>query len=373
MASAVPTNATAEKSYPKIPYHNITISLASTNVMKEVISLTLVVKPVWNGKMLKATQISFGTCITSTLIACYYGEKMSNGTSILVRINGFGTEKIIDRENEINTLNIISSVESMNGVKLLAVFANGICYEYHGGSILDVQTVRDPHIAKLTAIEMAQLHFHCKTIPEPVTSSYASTVSKYIANIPQKMDDLNKQKEFEQIPKISVIEEEIKSVSSAIEKLNLPFVLCHNDLLLSNITYEKSTDKIRFLDYEYSGYNFNCYDIGNHFTAYAGLIGVDFSLYPDKPYQMQWLRDYLEQMYFLQGKDPNSITEAELNKLYVGVNLSTLASHLNWALWGLYQAVHLDINFGFIGYSKQRIDEFMARKEEFYAELKSID
>ena len=160
-----------------------------------------------------------------------------------------------------------------------------------------------------------------------------------------------------------MIEEEIHSVGSAIEKLNLPLVLCHNDLLLSNILYEKSTDKIKFLDYEYSGYNLNCYDIGNHFTAYAGLIKVDFSRYPDKPYQMQWLRNYLEQIYSLEGKDPNTITEVELNRLYVGVNLSALASHLNWALWGLYQASNSKILFDFIGYSKQRIDEFMARRK----------
>ena len=367
------TSATTERNDPNTPYHNITISPNSPDVMKEVITLSLAVKPIWNDKIIKAMRMSDGTCISNTLIACYYGENMSYETSILVRINGIGTENIIDRDNEINTLNIVSSVASMNSAKLLAVFANGICYEYPEGDTLDIHTVRDPHIAKLIAVEMAQMHFYCKTIPTPTTGTYASAVARFITNIPKSFDDLNKQKAFEQIPKISVIQEEIQSVGSALEKLNLPLVLCHNDLILLNILYQKSTDKITFLDFEYSGYNFNCYDIGNHFTAYADLIEVDFSRYPDKPYQMQWLRNYLEQIYSLEGKDPKTITEAELNRLYAGVNLSALASHLNWTLWGLYQAFHSKVELDFIGYSKQRIDEFMARKEEFYAAFKSIE
>ena len=161
------TSATTEKSSLDTPYHNITISLNSPDVMKEVIKLTIAVKPSWNGKMLKAVQTIRGTCISNTLVACYYGENMSTETSVLVRINGIGTEKIINRDNEINTLITVSSVGSMNSAKLLAVFANGICYEYTEGDILDVQTVRDPHIAKLIAVEMARMHFIAKHFQLP--------------------------------------------------------------------------------------------------------------------------------------------------------------------------------------------------------------
>ena len=358
------TDSTGEY-YLNAPYHDITISLSSTDILKEVISFVTTLKPSWEDKSLKTTLFTDG--ISNKLIGCFHGDRISNETGVLVRVNGLGTEKIIDRENEIKTFNLLSGVKCMNSASLIAVFANGLCYQYLDGVTLDENTVRDPYIAKLIAMQMARMHYLCKTIPPPTTASYGSTIAKFLANIPKSFDDPSKQKAFEQFPDISMIEGEIKSVVSAIEKLKLPLVMSHNDLLLANILYDKSNDKVKFIDYEYSGFNYNCYDIGNHFAEYAGLNEVDYSRYPDKQYQIQWLTYYLEQAYSLEGKDPISITEYELNTLYIGANLSALAAHLYWGLWSLYQASSSAIAFDFIGYGKKRIDEFLAKKQEFYA------
>ena len=75
-------------------------------------------------------------------------------------------------------------------------------------------------------------------------------------------------------------------------KVNSPVVFCHNDLLSANIIYNETAEKVSFIDYEYGCYNYRGFDIGNHFNEFAGFE-CNYSLYPDKKFQMQWLRHYL--------------------------------------------------------------------------------
>jgi len=54
----------------------------------------------------------------------------------------------------------------------------------------------------------------------------------------------------------------------------LPLVYSHNDLLSVNMIVNEddssSSFSIRFIDYEYSGMNFQFYDFGNFFWEYNG-------------------------------------------------------------------------------------------------------
>lgn len=143
-------------------------------------------------------------------------------------------------------------------------------------------------------------------------------------------------------------------------------VFCHNDLLLGNVIYEKSTDRITFIDYEYAGQNFQAFDIGNHFTEFAGMLSsyslyvdqpnhllydnivgvdvIDYRHYPSKEFQLKWLRCYLE-VYL--GPD-KCVTERDVNVLYVQTNKFALASHFLWTVWALIQAEHSTIDFDFV-------------------------
>ncbi|KAL8222308.1 UNVERIFIED_CONTAM: hypothetical protein K2H54_075473 [Gekko kuhli] len=80
----------------------------------------------------------------------------------------------------------------------------------------------------------------------------------------------------------------------------------------------RSSD-VQFIDYEYSGYNYLAYDIGNHFNEFAGVSEVDYSLYPSRKLQEQWLRAYLEAYKEYKGFGTN-VTEKEVEVLYVQVN-----------------------------------------------------
>lgn len=70
------------------------------------------------------------------------------------------------------------------------------------------------------------------------------------------------------------LREEFAELYKHLLTLNSPIVFCHNDLLLGNVIYEKSTNRITFIDYEYAGQNFQAFDIGNHFTEFAGVFGL---------------------------------------------------------------------------------------------------
>lgn len=128
---------------------------------------------------------------------------------------------------------------------------------------------------------------------------------------------------------------------------------------------------VRFIDYEYTGYNYQAFDIGNHFNEFAGGLGsshgtegapyvvhgespvvsllcrgerlpscrwsitdaapfagvkeVDYSLYPSKDTQLQWLHSYL-QAYKQLTQGNQGVSKEELEALYVQVNKFSLVS-----------------------------------------------
>lgn len=120
---------------------------------------------------------------------------------------------------------------------------------------------------------------------------------------------------------------------------------------------------VKFIDYEYAGYNYQAFDIGNHFNEFAGLNEVDYTLYPSRELQLQWLRAYLEayKEYKSQGKQ---VSNTEVEVLYVQVNRFALASHFFWGLWALIQAQYSTIDFDFLGYAVLRFNQYFKMKPE---------
>ena len=116
---------------------------------------------------------------------------------------------------------------------------------------------------------------------------------------------------------------QIQSLQQELEALRSPVVFCHCDLLNANLIYNKEGDTISFIDVEYACYNYQGFDIGNHFNEFAGILlrwfcswtsnlherawkthylsvlgfECDFSLYPKKDFQIIWLRNYLSAVH----------------------------------------------------------------------------
>lgn len=144
---------------------------------------------------------------------------------------------------------------------------------------------------------------------------------------------------------ISRMRTEFERLYKHLEKLGSPLVFSHNDLLLGNVVYTESQESVTFIDYEYADYNFQAFDIGNHFAEFAGVDEVDYKRYPGREYQFEWLRVYLET--YLQR---SNINDAEIYRLYVQVNKFALAAHFFWTIWSLIQAEHSTIAFDYVEY-----------------------
>jgi ethanolamine kinase len=75
---------------------------------------------------------------------------------------------------------------------------------------------------------------------------------------------------LELIPPKGKLEEEYALLKAELCGVSSPVVFCHNDLLLANVIYNAEKSAVTFIDYEYSNYNYQAFDIGNHFAEFAG-------------------------------------------------------------------------------------------------------
>lgn len=90
---------------------------------------------------------------------------------------------------------------------------------------------------------------------------------------------------------------------------------------------------------------------------------MDYSYYPQRAFQLQWLHSYLEAYKEYKGQT-SEVTDREVEVLYVQVNQFALASHFFWGLWALIQAKVSTIDFDFLGYAVLRFNQYFKMKLE---------
>lgn len=103
----------------------------------------------------------------------------------------------------------------------------------------------------------------------------------------------------------------IKKIRKYLNQVSGPTVPCHNDLMANNIIKSNSTYK--FVDFEYSGNNDPCYELG-HMWGESDLANDDL--------------DFIVSEYFGYW-DKKLVNKA---KLY------SIASNYTWYLWGVIQS-----------------------------------
>lgn len=70
---------------------------------------------------------------------------------------------------------------------------------------------------------------------------------------------------------------------------------------------------------------------------------IDYNMYPDKEFQLNWLKVYLKE--YLNVDEP---TEEQVHKVCVEVEQLSLLSHFLWGVWSLVQYEHSSIDFDFV-------------------------
>lgn len=347
----------------------LSMAIDATNYTDDIYKIVKLIRPSWEPNSIQFKVFTDG--ITNQLIGCY--ESLKEDEMLLIRIYGKNTEIMINRQMERFTMQLLHSL-SMSP-PLYYIFDNGMCYGYQVGAPLDENSVRDEKISKLIAKEMARLHsIKPEKVEDPEIRSVLfngksilnTKLEAMFSNLPEKFEDEEKQaRYFNNVISQFNLRQEFDDLYQHLKSCDFPIVFCHNDLLIKNIIYNDKTDVISFIDFEYTGLNWMAYDIANHFCEYAGVEEVDYTRYPNKEYQIDWLKSYLEYSQSF-SESITEIKEKDVERLYVWVQKFSLASHLFWGVWALIQAKYSTISFDFLGYAILRLSEYKQRKKEIF-------
>ncbi|KAL9443398.1 hypothetical protein AB3S75_016704 [Citrus x aurantiifolia] len=290
--------------------------------------------------------------ITNLLLKVTVKEESGNDVSVTVRLYGPNTDIVINRQRELQAIKYLSAAGF--GAKLLAVFGNGMVQSFINARTLTPADMRNPKLAAEIAKQLRR--FHQVEIPGSKEPQLWNDVSKFFEKASSlKFDEIEKQSMYETIS-FKEVQKEIVELKELAGHLNAPVVFSHNDLLSGNIMVNDEQEKLYLIDFEYGSYNYRGYDIGNHFSEYAGY-DCDYSLYPNKDEQNHFFRHYL------RPDKPEEVSDQDLEVLYVEANTFMLASHLFWALWALIQAKMSPIDFDYLGYFFLRYNEYKKQKE----------
>uniref|UniRef100_A0A9J8A442 ethanolamine kinase n=1 Tax=Cyprinus carpio carpio TaxID=630221 RepID=A0A9J8A442_CYPCA len=307
-----------------------------------ILELLKKLRPEWKPEDIQIKAFTEG--ITNQLMGCYVGSLMQDPV-LLVRVYGQMTELFMDRDKEMEMFRVLHKHGC--GPELYCSFTNGICYEFVKGVVLDDTLLRQPSVYRLIATEMGKIH----SIKSGETGNSSpvlwSRLSQFL-NLVQSSDYPEQQKSSVHVeaPSLKLIIKEMEELKTHLTHINSPVVLCHNDLLTKNVIYNQEEGAVKFIDYEYADFNYQAYDIGNHFNEFAGINNVDSSLYPSCELQIDWLTAYLESFKWFNGVD-STVTKEEVQELYVQVCKFSLVAHIFWCLWALLQAKHSTIDFDF--------------------------
>jgi thiamine kinase-like enzyme len=264
----------------------------------------------WRGKEVSVSPLSGGLTNENYLVE-------AGGERYVVRIPGKSTELLsIDRANEV--YNTKAAAETGVGPKVLEHIPDldVMVLEFIPGATMSAAKLGSKRMASRMAASFRRLHAGPRFLRDfnmfRLIEDYLGIVDEHEVTIPATYRD--------RLPIVAQIE-------AAVAAGSLPSVPCHNDLLCEN--FIDDGDVLRIVDYELSGNNDPCFDLGN--TAQEALFGED-------------LRAALCEAYF--GR-------ADAQQL-ARMNLFALMSDVGWTLWGAIQAKISAIDYDFTGYYTER-------------------
>jgi thiamine kinase-like enzyme len=265
---------------------------------------------IWRGQEVKVSQLSGGLTNENYLVE-------AAGQRYVMRIPGQSTELLsIDRANEVHNTKAASTtgigpqvLEHIPGPDVLVL-------EFIDGPTMSAGTLQSKEMADRMAASFHRLHDSPRFLKDfnmfRLIEEYLRIVQEHKVTIPAGYRD--------KLPVVARIERALGSGA-------LPATPCHNDLLCENFIDDGTA--LRIVDYELSGNNDPCFDLGN--TAQE----AEFD---------QELRAALCAAYF--GRDDGH----QLARM----NLFALMSDVGWTLWGAIQAKISAVDFDFEGYYNTR-------------------
>jgi Predicted choline kinase involved in LPS biosynthesis len=264
----------------------------------------------WKDQQVKVSQLSGGLTNENYLIE-------SGGQRYVMRIPGRSTELLsIDRANEVYNTKAAATtgigplvLEHIPGLDILVL-------EFIPGPTMSARVLQSKEMAGRMASSFRRLHDSPPFFKDfnmfRLIEYYLGIVDEHQVTIPDGYRG--------RLPGIATIEHAVSAHA-------LPAAPCHNDLLCENFIDDGAA--LRIVDYELSGNNDPCFDLGN--TAQEAEFDQD-------------LRAALCAGYF--GRDDA--------RQLARMNLFALMSDVGWTLWGAIQAKISAVDFDFRGYYNTR-------------------
>jgi thiamine kinase-like enzyme len=264
----------------------------------------------WKGRTTQIQRLSGGLTNTNFKVTV-------DGRPFFVRIPGEGTELLaVDRQNEYH--NAQAAAESGVGPRIIHYLPDEhvMVLEFLVGWTMSNAELHKPGMPARVAQVIKRLHAGRRFLTDfdmfRLTDYYLTTCATRGIPIPDGY--------AERMPTVARIER-------AMAARPLPTVPCHNDLLAEN--YMEVDGDLRLVDFEYSGNNDPCFELGNTCQE----------LEYDESQQQQVCTSYF-------GK----ASAAMLSRM----KLNMIMSDVGWGLWAAIQARISDIDFDFWGWATQR-------------------
>jgi thiamine kinase-like enzyme len=264
----------------------------------------------WRGKQLTLSSLSGGMTNENYLVE-------TGGERYVMRIPGTSTELLsIDRANELHNARAAASTGIAPAVLEHIPELNVMVLEFIAGETMSAPTLQSARMVRRMAESFKRLHAAPRFLKDfdmfRLIEVYLRIVEEHDVRIPPDYR--------ERLPLVAEIER-------AVNVGALPPVSCHNDLLCENFIDDGHA--LRIVDYELSGNNDPCFDLGN--TAQEASLDDE-------------LRAVLCEAYF--GR-PDRQQLARMN-------LFALMSDVGWTLWGAIQARISTLDFDFTDYYTTR-------------------
>lgn len=336
-------------------------------------NLLLKIRPNWSLDNLRYKPFCEG--LTNRLYGFWHNKNENSKISdddnfaeaVILRINGVGTENIIDRDRELKVWKELSDRNAAG--RLYMKYDSGILFEFCRGHTIQMKDnhYKQDNIWRSISQQMAQTHNLDMPIfdeKRDVVPAWIYLCNHFLSQI-RSFDGTKTKKEDFYRNSMQIIE----SIPKKSEKYNSnKLVFCHNDLLGNNILFESDSDKSNFIDFEYAGYNYAAFDIGNHFNEFTGTDEFEYLRdFPDQTFRKKWIENYIKGR---ENVETAVVSSEDTENLHHDVQVMCLASHLMWAIWALFQNENTESDdFDYAEYSGIRIAEMLRFGKEIGVEF----
>ena len=273
----------------------------------------------WKGRNISIQALSGGLTNTNYKVTV-------DGTPFFVRVPGASTELLaVDRQNEY--FNASAAAETGVGPQVLYHIPEyqAMVLEFLQGTTMSNESLNAPGMPARIAAAIQCLHAG----PRFLTDFNMFRLTDYYLGICKQREIRIPKGYPERMPAVRKIEQ-------ALAVRPLPSVPCNNDLLAENYIDDGKT--LRIIDYEYSGNNDPCFELGNTCQE----------LHYDEARIIEVCTGYFG------SPAADKIARMKLNMIM---------SDVGWGLWAAIQAIISKIHYNFWGWAVERWDRAITKMD----------